>query len=111
MGWAGVSAFVLQDNGDGAARAEVRHFADPIGIDEDPVTGSAAGALGAALFARSGPAADGLGLTIRQGRHMGRDGLITVTVDAGAHGPAAVHVGGAVIPVMTGTIGPEALRG
>ena len=111
MGWAGVSAFVLQDNGDGAARAEVRHFADPIGIHEDPVTGSAAGALGAALFARSGPAADGLGLTIRQGRHMGRDGLITVTVDAGAHGPAAVHVGGAVVPVMTGTIGPEALRG
>ena len=111
MGWAGVSAFVLHDDGDGTARAEVRHFADPIGIREDPVTGSAAGALGAALLARGGPAADGLGLTIRQGRHVGRDGLIAVTVDAGAHGPAAVHVGGAVVPVMTGTIGPEALRG
>ena len=111
MGWAGVSAFVLDDDGDGTARAEVRHFAGPIGIREDPVTGSAAGALGAALLARGGPAGDGLRLTIRQGRHVGRDGLIDVAVDAGAHGPAAVHVGGAVVPVMTGTIGPEALRG
>jgi len=111
MDWAGVSAFVVHDDGDGTARAEVRHFAGPIGIREDPVTGSAAGALGAALLARGGPAADGLALTIRQGRHMGRDGLIGVTVDAGVHGPAAVHVGGAVVPVMTGTIGPVALRG
>jgi trans-2,3-dihydro-3-hydroxyanthranilate isomerase len=106
-GWAGVSAYVVNHPGDPAC-AEVRHFAAPIGIDEDPVTGSAAGALGAALSAGRG--AD-LALTVLQGHHMGRAGEVRVSVEHGAHGPEAVTVGGAVVPVMRGHVGVEALGG
>lgn len=106
-GWAGVSAYVVTHPGD-PARTEVRHFAAPIGIDEDPVTGSAAGALGAALSAGRGA---NLALTVLQGHHMGRAGKVRVSVEHGAHGPEAVTVGGAVVPVMHGHVGAEALGG
>lgn len=106
-GWAGVSAYVATGAGTDLA-AEVRHFAAPIGIPEDPVTGSAAGALGVALAAREGTA---LRLTVRQGHHMGRPGEVRVTVDHDGHGPSSVTVGGAVVPVMHGYVGAEALGG
>ena len=106
-GWVGVSAYVATGS-DADARAEVRHFAAPIGIDEDPVTGSAAGALGAALSAGRG--AD-LQLTVLQGHHVGRPGEVRVTVRHGHGGPTDVTVGGAVVPVMRGTVGAEALGG
>ena len=106
-GWAGVSAYVVTHPGD-HSRAEVRHFAAPIGIDEDPVTGSAAGALGAALSAGRGAH---LGLTVLQGHHMGRAGEVRVSVEHGDDGPEAVTVGGAVVPVMRGRVGAEALGG
>jgi len=106
-GWAGVSAYVVTHPG-ADARAEVRHFAAPIGIDEDPVTGSAAGALGAALSAQQG---SGLGLTVVQGHHMGRTGEVRVSVEHGDHGPDAVTVGGAVVPVMRGHVGAGTLAG
>lgn len=105
-GWAGVSAYRVAGEADGALQAEVRHFAPPIGITEDPVTGSAAGALGAALAAmgaRTRP--DGLDLAIRQGHHMGRPGRVDVSVSMAGDVPQAVTVGGAVVPFMTGTIG------
>lgn len=106
-GWAGVSAYVVTRPGTDAW-AEVRHFAAPIGIDEDPVTGSAAGSLGAALSAqRRGP----LGLTVLQGHHMGRAGEVRVSVEHGDAGPRAVTVGGAVVPVMRGHVFADALGG
>jgi trans-2,3-dihydro-3-hydroxyanthranilate isomerase len=119
-GWAGVSAYVLRPSGadgpdrdeEGSPTAEVRHFAGPIGIPEDPVTGSAAAALGACLAARGtlgrGPHRR---LTVMQGRGMGRPGRVDVVVDIGADGPTAVTVGGAVVPVATGAIGPGGLAG
>jgi trans-2,3-dihydro-3-hydroxyanthranilate isomerase len=106
-GWAGVSAYVATATGD-QAEAEVRHFAAPIGIPEDPVTGSAAGALGAALAARHG---GGLNLRVRQGHHMGRPGEVRVAVEHDGHGPRAVTIGGPVVPVLSGHIGPGALEG
>lgn len=39
-GWAGVSAYRVTGREDGITYADVRHFAAPIGISEDPVTGS-----------------------------------------------------------------------
>lgn len=105
-GWVGVSAYVLTGSG-ADARAEVRHFAAPIGIPEDPVTGSAAGALGAALAARRGGDID---LVVRQGHHMGRAGEVRVRVDHGG-GPAAVTIGGAVVPVLRGHVGAGTLPG
>jgi trans-2,3-dihydro-3-hydroxyanthranilate isomerase len=111
-GWAGVSAYVLDQPGAGAdgdhpPTAHVRHFAAPIGILEDPVTGSAAAALGACLASRGalGDAATAR-LTVLQGGHLGRPGRVQVSVDMGPAGPEAVTVGGAVVPVATGTIGP-----
>ncbi len=110
-GWVGVSAYRLDATG-GALRAEVRHFAAPIGIDEDPVTGSAAAALGCALFdAGTRTRSDGLDLAIRQGHHMGRPGHVDVSVGCDADGILTVRVGGAVVPVMDGTIGEDAIAG
>lgn len=106
-GWAGVSAYVVTHPGPDA-RVEVRHFAAPIGIDEDPVTGSAAGALGAALSARAGA---GMHLTVLQGHHMGRAGEVRVAVEHDGGAPSAVTVGGAVVPVMQGSVGAQALGG
>jgi PhzF family phenazine biosynthesis protein len=111
-GWAGVSAYVVRGRGNGAVEAEVRHFASPIGIPEDPVTGSAAGALGAALAAGGdGDAQGGLRLVVRQGRHLGRDGLVQVDVAGGPGGPTAVTIGGAVVPVMAGIISEGIIPG
>jgi trans-2,3-dihydro-3-hydroxyanthranilate isomerase len=110
--WAGISAYRMRtasgaDAGEGEGlHAEVRHFAAPIGIAEDPVTGSAAGALGAALAAeghRTGH--DRLDLTVHQGHHMGRPGRVRVEVAIVRGVPASVRVGGAVIPFLTGRIG------
>lgn len=100
-GWDGVSAYRIEHATPGRVQAEVRHFAAPIGIAEDPVTGSAAGALGAALAAEH--AHDGhLHLTVRQGHGLGRAGEVDVrvTVDHGA--PTALSIGGRVTPVMQG---------
>ncbi len=108
-GWAGVSAYVLHEHGDPTV-AEVRHFAAPIGIAEDPVTGSAAGALGAALAAR-GTGRAGLRVTVRQGHHVGHPGEVHVRVIAGSDGTTTVTVGGAVVPVMAGTIRRDILPG
>jgi len=102
-GWDGVSAYRITQAAPGHVCAEVRHFAAPIGIDEDPVTGSAAGALGAALAAHH--AAEGvLSLTVRQGHRMGRPGEVTVEVAADSTGTTALWVGGRVLPVMAGRI-------
>jgi trans-2,3-dihydro-3-hydroxyanthranilate isomerase len=112
-GWVGVSAYRLEAAGR-ITQAEVRHFAAPIGIDEDPVTGSAAAALGCALFTagrRTGSASAGLDLVIRQGHHMGRPGHVEVSVRRDAEGVLAVRVGGAVVPVITGTVGGRAVAG
>lgn len=129
-GWAGVSAYTLRDEPTGtgtgtgthehAPVAEVRHFAAPIGIAEDPVTGSAAAALGACLAARGVIGGAEPALTVLQGHHMGRPGRVDVRVRMGPDGPDAVTVGGAVVPSGhgvpggtggTGAIGPAAPAG
>lgn len=104
FGWAGVSAYVIRHRAPGALRVEVRHFAAPIGIAEDPVTGSAAGALGACLAA-TGHAKDGwLDLVVNQGAGLGRPGEVRVRVHAPGGHPESVQVGGAVVPVLSGRL-------
>jgi len=104
-GWHGVSAYRIEQAAPGMVIAEVRHFAMPIGIAEDPVTGSAAGALGAALAAAGHAAQGALHLTVRQGHGLGRAGEVRVAVQAEGNVPTALRVGGRVLPVMQGTIG------
>jgi trans-2,3-dihydro-3-hydroxyanthranilate isomerase len=108
-GWLGVSLYALEEAAPGRAVARVRHFAPGAGVLEDPVTGSAAGALGACLAA-SGMGAEGrLALTVRQGAELGRPGVVDVRVWAPGGVPERVEVGGRVVAVLRGHLGPEAL--
>ena len=83
-------------------RAHARHFAASAGIPEDPVTGSATGAMAAYLWKH--------GLlrqhtyTVEQGHIMGRPGIVEVEVDADGGEPVSVRVGGTAITVLRGTI-------
>ncbi|MDP9380453.1 MAG: PhzF family phenazine biosynthesis protein [Chloroflexota bacterium] len=82
-----------------------RFFAPELGISEDPATGSAAGALGAYLFAHRALPTDGdvLHFTVHQGIEMGRPSEIEVEVAGGPDGlPTEVRVGGAAVTVMSG---------
>ncbi|NOZ58695.1 MAG: PhzF family phenazine biosynthesis protein [Euryarchaeota archaeon] len=92
VGAAGVYAFALSDS-----EAEARFFAPLCGIDEDPVTGTAAGALLAYLL-RHGVFSGGR-LVVRQGRFLGREG----TVYAEPCG-SRVRVGGLASTFLRGQI-------
>ncbi|HZU78206.1 MAG TPA: PhzF family phenazine biosynthesis protein, partial [Dehalococcoidia bacterium] len=87
-----------------AAAAHARHFAPAAGIAEDPVTGSANGALGAYLVHY------GLALrhefSIEQGHIIGRPGTVHVEVERdGDEGPiAGVRIGGSAVTVYRGRL-------
>lgn len=101
-GWLGLSAFVVTADEPGRIEAAVRHFAPALGIAEDPVTGSAAGALGACLAERRrGP----LELIVRQGESLGRPGEVAVRVGWQGGSPGPVQVGGRVVPLFEGVVG------
>jgi trans-2,3-dihydro-3-hydroxyanthranilate isomerase len=108
-GWLGVSIYAIEEAAPGRAVARVRHFAPALGVLEDPVTGSAAGALGACLAAAGLGAEGRLELTVRQGAEMGRPGTVAVGVLAPAGAPERVEVGGRVTPVLSGHLTPAAL--
>ena len=84
-----------------------RDFAPALGIPEDPVTGSANGAL-AALLARAGvvPRREGeVVITVLQGHHLGVPGEVRVRVEYTASGePYAVYVGGGAAIVERGVL-------
>jgi len=87
---------------DGANRAHARHYAANAGIPEDPVTGSATGAMAAYLYK--------YGLlrepryTVEQGHIMGRPGVVEVEVDGDGEDPTEVRIAGTAITVLRGTI-------
>jgi len=113
-GWIGVSAYVLPDPPEARIRVEVRHFAPLVGVPEDPVTGSAAGALGACLAAAGVGAEGDLELVVCQGSSMGRPGEVAVRVVSEGGTPRRVRVGGRVVPLFEGRVldgGPSAARG
>lgn len=84
------------------AKAHARHFAPAAGIAEDPVTGSAAGALGAYLV-RHG-LAEPPRFLLEQGHIIGRPGTIYVEVETDGDEITAVRVGGSAVTVMTATM-------
>lgn len=78
----------------------VRAFCPADNIPEDPVTGSAQASIAARLAAAGHlPGRDGRYVG-SQGRELGRDGLVRVCVD----GDGEVWIGGAVQPVIRGTV-------
>ncbi len=105
-GWTGVSVYAAPPPGGERPVVEVRHFAPAIGVPEDPVTGSAAAALGARLAAE-GLGGDGaeLSLVVRQRTATGRGGDVAVRVAADpGGGPGRVQVGGRVEALFEGRI-------
>ncbi len=80
--------------------SQARMFAPAIGIPEDPVTGNAAGPLGAYLVrhGRLLPDADGRAwLDARQGAEIGRPGQVGVEIRTGAAGTLTVRICGAAV--------------
>jgi trans-2,3-dihydro-3-hydroxyanthranilate isomerase len=78
-----------------------RGFAPQLGIDEDPATGSAAGALAALRVFRGslpGP------LIVRQGSEIGRSSEMRVEVQGEPGTPSVVRVGGLAVLVFEGEL-------
>jgi phenazine biosynthesis protein PhzF family len=80
-----------------------RCFAPVAGLDEDPVTGSASGGLGAYLWAAGRLPAEGGGVfTARQGFAGGRGGTVHVRVKAADGAVTSVAVTGRAVLVAEG---------
>jgi len=77
---------------------EVRAFADPVGIAEDPVTGSLNASLGQWLIADGWMPAR---YRARQGTRLGRAGEVFVTQDEAGQ----VWIGGDVVGCIQGSVG------
>lgn len=82
---------------DGAVDFSARMFAPSDGLPEDPATGSATAAACAWLAARDGASARAF--QVAQGVDMGRPSLLSVEIAGDA-----ARVGGACVPVMSGTL-------
>ena len=94
-------AFTLETL-DPANRAHSRHFLANGGPLEDPVTGSASGAMAAYLWMYGlvrWPA-----YTVEQGHLMGRPGVVAVEVDAEGDEPTGIRIAGSAVTVLRGTI-------
>ena len=100
----GCYAFTLE-TGTAEVTARARMFAPAAGVPEDPATGSAVGPLGAYLAAHGALARGCRSLVVDQGIEMGRPSRMFVELERDAAGmPTGVRVGGATVPVITGTI-------
>ncbi|WP_142417802.1 PhzF family isomerase [Citrobacter braakii] len=76
-----------------------RMFSPAIGIVEDPVTGNANGPMGAWLVHHGQMAHDGKTLRVQghQGRALGRDGIVDVTVTIRDNQPEKVTITGSAV--------------
>jgi PhzF family phenazine biosynthesis protein len=79
---------------------EVRTFAPSCGVNEDPVCGSGNGSVAVFRSTRGLLPAGGSTYKSEQGRRVGRDGKINVSVDA----VGQVQVGGACVTTVDGVI-------
>lgn len=90
----GCTLFAERDDG-----IEVRSFAPSDGVPEDPVCGSGNGAV-AVLRRALGRVTAGSAYIARQGRCVGRDGRVELSLDAAG----AIWVGGACVTTVRGTL-------
>lgn len=98
LGVTGLTVFGAHPYGDAAI--EVRSFAPSSGVDEDPVCGSGNGSVAAYQWARGLLPPGGKDYVAAQGRCVGRDGRIKVTVAANG----AVRVGGSCVTCVEGSL-------
>ena len=84
----------------------VRHFAPALGINEDPVTGSAAGSMGSYLikYGIIAPSIPVTSIVIEQGHFMKRPGRIFVEVQGDPNEIKQVKVSGTGVTVMRGVM-------
>jgi len=89
-----------------AVSVQSRFFGPPVGIDEDPVTGSVHGPL-AVLLVKHGlvPMHDGsAGMMCLQGKAGGRAGVVWALVRCRANHEYSVRIGGQTVTTMRGTL-------
>jgi PhzF family phenazine biosynthesis protein len=98
LGAHGISVF--GDHATGEAEIEIRCFAPSIGIEEDPVCGGGNGHVGLIRYLRGMMGAGGGSYLAAQGRCVGRDGRVSVTVSA----ESQVQVGGACVTTVDGSL-------
>ena len=98
------SIFIYTQVAEGGLDIRARMFAPHHGIPEDPATGSANVAL-IGLLAQLRTERDlRLSKTIAQGVEMGRPSLLRAEAEKKDGVVTATYIGGACVPVMTGTI-------
>jgi PhzF family phenazine biosynthesis protein len=78
----------------------VRAFCPNDAIPEDPVTGSANAAIGAALLVDGELARSGNPYRASQGRELGRDGIVEVSIDSDGE----AWIGGRCVIVIRGEV-------
>ena len=78
----------------------MRTFAPSCGVDEDPVCGSGNGSVAAFQWQRGLLPPGGTDYVAAQGRCVGRDGRVRISVDANG----TVSVGGACITSVEGSL-------
>ncbi len=94
-----LAVFAAADRPDVGYQYVVRAFAPGVGVNEDPVTGSANALVAAQLFSE-GRLKTGEQYLASQGRELGRNGEVRVQVDADAQ----IWIGGEVQQVISGQI-------
>jgi len=92
----GIYAFTF-DTLEGDSTLHGRMFAPGAGVDEDPVTGTASGAVGAYLD-RQGALDETAAMTFEQGHFLDRPGKVSVSIGA------EVKVGGRAVTTLSGSI-------
>ncbi len=95
----GVAIYAPTDSGS-AEQLVVRVFCPSDGIAEDPVTGSANAAIASVLHTNGELARIGNSYRASQGRELGRDGIVEVSVE----NDGDVWIGGESVVVIEGTM-------
>jgi PhzF family phenazine biosynthesis protein len=91
------------DTVDRESAVHSRFFCPAEGINEDPVTGSANGPLGAYLYEQGlvKPQGDRVSLTGEQGDAIGRKGRVKITLEVAGGKVAKVEISGRAVTVFT----------
>ena len=102
---AGIYAFTF-DTLSTDSTAHGRFFAPAVGVDEDPVTGTASGACAAYFHAAGSTAFDDppAELVFEQGDFLDRPGRVQARVDTDDSGSTRVRVGGQAVTAVEGSI-------
>ncbi|HET9044764.1 MAG TPA: PhzF family phenazine biosynthesis protein [Burkholderiales bacterium] len=99
LGITGITVFALEPNG--RHDVVVRSFAPADGVPEDPVCGSGNAAVGAWLDHAGARVGEGERYVASQGRELGRDGYVSVRIDATA---GRVWIGGRAVTCVEGIL-------